>query len=81
VMDENCALLDYYAASNGKSLRTFRENLSGQSSTVKNPIILGFLTLKMGLMGCTETSARGTITRYLIAQKSVVFKCDVSYNI
>ena len=27
--DENCALLGYHAASGGKSLSTFRHNLSG----------------------------------------------------
>jgi hypothetical protein len=36
--DENCALLDCYAASSGNSLPTFRDNLSISS--------LGFLTLE-----------------------------------
>jgi hypothetical protein len=35
--DENCALLSYYAASSGNSLRTFRENVS-----------IPFLTLEDG---------------------------------
>jgi len=34
---ENCALLGYYAASNGNFLPTFRDNLSVPSSGVKNP--------------------------------------------
>jgi len=33
-LDENYALLDYYAASSGNSLPTFQENLSVQSSRV-----------------------------------------------
>jgi len=31
-VDENCALLDYYAVSNGNFLPTFRDNLSVPSS-------------------------------------------------
>jgi hypothetical protein len=34
--DKNCSLLDYYAASSGNSLPTFRDNLSVQSSRVKS---------------------------------------------
>jgi hypothetical protein len=33
--DEICALLGYYAASNGNPLQTFRDNLSVLSSMVK----------------------------------------------
>jgi len=33
---KNCALLGYYAASSGNFLPTFRDNLSVQSSGVKN---------------------------------------------
>ena len=36
-VDENCALLGYYAASNGNFLPTFRDNLSVPSTRVKNP--------------------------------------------
>ena len=43
---ENCALLGYYAASNGNCLPTFRHNLSVQTSRIKNPI--GFLNLEDG---------------------------------
>jgi len=43
--DENCVLLGYYAASSGNSLPTFRTNLSAPA-------------LKMGAMGCPETSVR-----------------------
>jgi hypothetical protein len=35
-VDENCALLCYYAASSGNSLPTFRGNLSTPSSKVRN---------------------------------------------
>jgi hypothetical protein len=34
---ENCALIDYYAASSGNFLPTFRDNLSALSSGFKNP--------------------------------------------
>ena len=37
-VDENCALLGYYAASSGNSLPTFRDNLS----------VFGFLVLEEG---------------------------------
>ena len=43
-VDENCALLGYYAASSGNSLPTFRDNLSIPSSRVEN--------------GCHATSVR-----------------------
>ena len=35
-VDENCALLDYYAACSGTSLPTFRDGLSITSSSVEN---------------------------------------------
>jgi len=35
-VDENCALLGYYAANSGNLLSTFRDNLSVPSSGVKN---------------------------------------------
>ena len=44
----NCALLGYYAASSGNFLPTFRDNLSVPSSW----------PLKMGSIGCPETSVR-----------------------
>jgi hypothetical protein len=34
-VDEICALLGYYAATNGNSLRTFRDNVSVQYLRVK----------------------------------------------
>jgi hypothetical protein len=40
---KNCALLGYYAASNGNSLPTFRDNLPVPSSGAN---LLGFLTLE-----------------------------------
>jgi hypothetical protein len=36
-VDENCALVGYYAASGGSFLPTFRDNLTVPSSWVKNP--------------------------------------------
>jgi hypothetical protein len=36
-VDEICALLGYYAASNGNPLPTFRDNVSVSSSRVKKP--------------------------------------------
>jgi len=50
--DENCALLGYYAASNGNLLPTFRDNLWVPSPGVKNP------PLKLGPVGCPEKSVR-----------------------
>jgi len=35
-VDENCAVLDYYASSCGSFLLTFRDNLSVQSSGFKS---------------------------------------------
>jgi hypothetical protein len=69
---ENCALLGYYAASSGNSLTNFRDNLSVPSSRVKNPrrtvtfpmgctfcdFRFNSLLLKMGPIGCPETSVR-----------------------
>jgi len=69
---ENCALLGYYAANGSNFLPTFRDKLSASSSGVKYPPIMkrnfhchiheshffGFLPLKMGLIGCPETSVR-----------------------
>ena len=59
-------LFVYYAASSGNSLPTFQDNLSVPSSKVKNAIRAWYRTgqesdywrLKMGTMGCTETSVR-----------------------
>jgi hypothetical protein len=34
--DENCILLDYYAASSGNALPKFRDNLSVPSSRIMN---------------------------------------------
>ena len=63
---ENCTLPGYRAASSGNLLPTFRDNLSVQTSGVKNQKIglltpeerLDSWTLKMGLIGCPETSVR-----------------------
>ena len=38
-VDENCALLGYYAVSNGKFILTFRDNLSVPSPGVKKKIL------------------------------------------
>ena len=50
-MDENCALLGYYAACSGIPLPAFRDNISVPSSRVKN-------SLENGPIGCAETSIR-----------------------
>ena len=64
-VDENCALLGYYAASSGNFLPTFRDNLSRPSSRVKNRRIrrrrgenLDSCPLKIGPIICRETSVR-----------------------
>jgi len=49
--DENCALLVYYAASSGNSLRTSQNNLSVPFSRVLR-------RLRMGPKSCPETSVR-----------------------
>ena len=49
-VDENCALLRYYAASSGYSLPTFRDNLSSRLQDSWH--------LKMEPVGCAETSVR-----------------------
>jgi len=58
---ENCALLGRYAASSCNSLPTFRHNPSVPSSRMINPRIpffLNTLPLKLGPIGCPETSVR-----------------------
>jgi len=52
---QNCALPCYDAASSGNFVPTFQDNLSVQSSRVKNPKIE---PLKMGPIGYPETSLR-----------------------
>jgi len=54
-VDENCSLLGYYAACSGIFLPTFRHNLSIPPSGVKKSAVSW--PLKMGPMGCPETSA------------------------
>ena len=49
-VDQKCALPGYYAAISGNTLPTLREKLSVQSS--------GIDSLKMGPIGCPETSVR-----------------------
>jgi hypothetical protein len=51
-VDENCALLGYYAARSGNFLAMFRDKLLVPSLWVK------ILTLKMRPIGCPETSVR-----------------------
>ena len=50
---ENCALLNYYTASSGNPLPTFRDNLSVSSSRVKKSS-----SLKVRQITCPETSVR-----------------------
>ena len=51
-VDEKCLLLSHYAASNGNSLWTFRDEPSAPSSRFKNPV------KKWDPIGCPETSVR-----------------------
>jgi hypothetical protein len=46
-VDENFVPLDYYSASSGNSLPTFRDKLSGRPT---------LRVKKMALIGCAETS-------------------------
>jgi hypothetical protein len=76
-VDENCALLGYYATSSGKFLQTFRDNLSIPFSGFKNKI---FFITKMVPIGCPETSVK--IYRSLLhnnpkERRFVLFKCSL----
>jgi hypothetical protein len=51
-VDENCALLGYYAASSGNVLPTFRDNLSVPSLGLKKA-----RPLRMEPVGCSKTWA------------------------
>jgi len=54
-VDENCTLLGYYTARSGNSVQTFRSNIAVTFSRVKQS---KSWPLKMGTIGCTETSVR-----------------------
>jgi len=57
--DENCTLLDYYAGSSGNFLLTFWVSVLVPSLGFKNPKVLSdSWIMKMGLIGCPETSVR-----------------------
>ena len=71
IVDENCALMGYYAASSGNFLQKFRDSLPVPSSRVlkMRPIDCSETSvrnyhyplrepLKMGPIGCPETSVR-----------------------
>jgi len=66
------ALLGCCAAYNDDSLPTFRDNLSIPSSRVKKSKIRPFISwpLKLGPMGCPETSVRNYPIRCVKSQKS-----------
>jgi len=57
---ENCALLGYNASNSGNFLQTLRDNLSVPSWGLKNQkkFLLDSWNLKMGPIGCPETSVR-----------------------
>ena len=56
---EACALLGYYAAYTGNSLPPFQNNLSVLSPRMKKSMKNGVSwPLKMGPIGCPETSVR-----------------------
>jgi len=55
----NCTFLCHYAASSGNFLLTFRDNLSGSFPGFTNQKgFFGFLNMRMGPVGCPETSVR-----------------------
>jgi hypothetical protein len=66
-VDENCALLGYYAAISGKSVPTFRRNLSGPIFKGQEIQELTFFSLEDGPIGCPETSVRNY--QYLLRNK------------
>jgi hypothetical protein len=71
-----CNPLGYYAAYNGNSLSTFRDNQSFPSSRVNN-----YWPLKMGPTGCPETSAKNDhFTLRILSQNSTDFKFIIYYN-
>ena len=57
---ETCALLRYYAASNGNPLPTFRDNVLVRSSTVKEVLFSSSTSwpLNMRPIRCSETSVK-----------------------
>jgi hypothetical protein len=55
ISDEICDSLVHNAAQNGNSLPTFRDNQSVSSSRIKKSVSL---SLKMGSIGCPQTSER-----------------------
>jgi len=61
-VDGNCALLVYYAASMVIPYWRFGticpSHLQGQESRKKARFLLGFLTLKLEKIGCSETMVR-----------------------
>jgi hypothetical protein len=60
-VDENWTLLGYYAASSGRFLLTFRDNLSIPSSRVESDALfacLPSLTLGVETIDCPEASVR-----------------------
>jgi hypothetical protein len=57
-VDGNCALLIYYAGSNGNYVPTVRDNLSFPFARVKDPTIRKPRTLKMVPIGNSEMSVR-----------------------
>jgi hypothetical protein len=75
-VDENCALLGYYAESSGNSLPTFHDNLSVPSSRVK-----------LGPTSCPETSVRNYHSLLLnnpeerSSKKHVIQQMYIKYNV
>jgi hypothetical protein len=72
-VDENCALLGYYAADIVNSLPIFRDNLSLPSSSVKNPI--RFLTFEDGTDRLSERWVRNY--QYLLFYCHSINNCDL----
>jgi len=69
MINENCTLLDYYAASSGNFLTTFRDDLSFPFSGFKNS-----WTLKLDPTGHPETSV--TIYHYSLRNNPEEYSSD-----
>jgi hypothetical protein len=68
-VNEICTFLRYYTAQGSNSVPTFGDNLSVPSSRVKKHSWT-YWPLKIGLIGCPETSVRITTGRCVVCHKS-----------
>ena len=78
-VDENCALLDYYAASSSNSLLTFRDNITTPSSRVKQGP--EFLTLHLPCLTLADGADR--LSRIVVPnhwQGIITTRCVIAEN-